>query len=164
MKVILFSLLALILVPTVQAANETYDYAQLYPCEKRFAYPYPIAHLDDTQYTVRINSEAFEALVTTVFNAANTNLDPFFELLHRIKSGKICHNNTKKYTRMTHKDFYYRLLPYLPFESCWTSDGVTTSSWTYIVKLNGKHAYLHVTIWGHINESADERIIVTYFQ
>lgn len=158
MKVILFSLLALTAAPALIADSACNENAVVYNFDKRFTYPNPEYQLDDTKFNVRMSPQVFEQLVTTAFNTANTNIDPLLELLHRINDGKISHNPSQEYTRITHKDFYHRLLPYVPYHSRWASVGMSVTYWTYLVQLNGKQAYIDVTIWGQKSDSADERI------
>lgn len=147
--------------PALLHADNVYDESGvIYNFDKRFTYPYPEHQLDDTKCNVRMSPQAFEQLVTTAINTANTNTDPLLELLHRINNGKIAHNLSKQYTRITHKDFYHRLLPYIPYHSRWATVGVAVTYWTYLVQVNGKQAYVDATIWGQINESSDERITV----
>lgn len=132
-----------------------------YQFDKRFTYPYP-QNLDDIKHNVRMAPQIFEQLVTTAINTPNTNTEPLLELLERINAGKISHNLSKKYTRITHKDFYHRLLPYIPYHSRWETIGVTVTLWTYVVQVNSQKAYIDVAIWGQFNENADERITLAF--
>ena len=151
MKVILFSLLALSVTPALKA-----DYGDITSYDKRYTHPAPHI-LNDTQFNVRMEPAIFEKLVTQAINTPNTNTDPLQELLLRINTGKISHKLSSKYTRITHKDFYGRLLPYIPFNYRFLYVGRTTNEWTYLIKLNDQEAYLDVTIWGNV-DNCDERV------
>jgi hypothetical protein len=152
MKVILFSLLALSVTPALKA-----DYGDITSYDKR--YRHPAAHgMNDTQFNVRMEPAIFDKLVTQAINTPNTNTDPLQELLLRINTGKITHKLSSKYTRITHKDFYHRLLPYIPFNYFFYRVARTTSDWTYLIKLNDHEAFLDVTIWGNAVADCDERV------
>ena len=155
MKVILFSLLALVSTTALQAEiSHTYENRYTFRC---------IPILDDTKCNVKMSPATFEALVTTAFNAPNTNTEPLIELMHRIKDGKISHNLSKEYTRITHKDFYYRLLPYIPLAHYWVSVLSRSDVWHYSVKVNGKEAYLTVNTAGDLDGKVNEQVFsITY--
>ncbi len=162
MKVILFSLLALMSTTVIHAQNDTSEYGATYTYEKRFNHPHPTT-LNDSKYNVKMTPATFEALVTTAFNAPNTNTEPLIELMQRIKDGKISHNASKQYTRITHKDFYYRLLPYIPLENYFSTVTMSKTIRDYEVQVNGKHAALLVAMWGSAGNH-DHKVGLTYMQ
>ncbi len=152
MKVILFSLLALSVAPVLKA--DSWDITSY---DKHYTHPMP-SILNDTQFNIRMEPAVFEKLLSQAMSTPNTNTEALQELLLRINTGEITHKLSSKYTRITHKDFYSRLLPYIPYNYRFCHVGRTTSTWTYLIKINGQEAFLDVTIWGQENESADERI------
>lgn len=157
MKVILFSLLALTLTPALVAATDmeiwnSYD-KRYNPQAPYTVFPKPA---NDDKFNIRMAPEVFETLVTEAINTPNVNTEPLAELLVRINTGKISHNLSKQFTRVTTKDFYYRLLPFIPFNRSFSLNwGNYPLGMIYLIKIKGKKASLDLTVWSNGDERVD---------
>jgi hypothetical protein len=161
MKVILFSLLALTMTPALKADTDM-DYWNSYDKRYNPEAPYTLVAkpANDTKFNIRMAPDIFEALVTEAINTPNVNTEPFAELLLRIQTGKISHNLSQQFTRITHKDFYYRLLPFIPFNRFFSLNwGNYPLGMVYLIKIKGKKASLDLNIWSN----GDERIDYLHF-
>lgn len=157
MKVIVFSLLALMATPTLKADTDMEAWNSY---DKRYnpEAPYTIflKPANDNTFNIRMAPDIFETLVTEAINTPNVNTEPLAELLVRIGSGKISHNLSKQYTRVTTKDFYYRLLPFIPFNRSFSLNwGNNPLGMVYLIKIQGKKASIALTHWSNGDQRID---------